>query len=135
VNEAYLKLVDRTRVQWSDRGQFFGAAAGIMRRILVDYARNHRAANAAGMRPRSAHSEHVSLGSGRTPKRSSYWWKFTVDSRQAGDPNAKPWKRADCLRHSASRAGRRGDRRNIWIRSRVTSPPSGDVAQLLESRT
>jgi RNA polymerase sigma-70 factor, ECF subfamily len=40
VNEAYLRLVDQTRVRWQNRAQFFGIAAQIMRRILVDYARN-----------------------------------------------------------------------------------------------
>ncbi|PWT90115.1 MAG: RNA polymerase subunit sigma-70 [Acidobacteria bacterium] len=39
VNEAYLKLVDQTRVQWQNRAQFFGVAAQLMRRILVDHAR------------------------------------------------------------------------------------------------
>ena len=40
VNEAYLRLVDQTRVRWQNRAQFFGIAAQLMRRILVDYARN-----------------------------------------------------------------------------------------------
>lgn len=44
VNEAYLRLVDQTRADWKNRAQFFGVAAQIMRRILVDYARNHQAA-------------------------------------------------------------------------------------------
>ena len=39
VNEAYLKLVDQTRADWRDRAQFFGVAAALMRRILVDHAR------------------------------------------------------------------------------------------------
>ncbi len=39
VHELYLKLVDQRRVQWQDRAQFFGSAAHIMRRILVDHAR------------------------------------------------------------------------------------------------
>lgn len=39
VNELYLKLVDRRRVQWKNRAQFFGVAAEMMRQILVDYAR------------------------------------------------------------------------------------------------
>jgi len=39
VNEAYLKLVDQSRATWQNRAQFFGVAAGIMRRILVDHAR------------------------------------------------------------------------------------------------
>ncbi len=48
VHEAYLKLVDQTRAQWQDRAQFFAIAAGAMRRILVDYARRHRAARRGG---------------------------------------------------------------------------------------
>jgi RNA polymerase sigma-70 factor (ECF subfamily) len=39
VNEAYLRLVDLTRVQWRDRAHFFAVASGIMRRVLVDFAR------------------------------------------------------------------------------------------------
>ena len=39
VNEAYLKLVDQKRVQWQNRAHFFGVAAQLMRRILVDHAR------------------------------------------------------------------------------------------------
>jgi RNA polymerase sigma factor (TIGR02999 family) len=48
VHEAYLKLVDQTRAQWSDRAQFFAVAARAMRRILVDYARRHRALRRGG---------------------------------------------------------------------------------------
>lgn len=39
VNEAYLKLVDQSRANWQNRAQFFGVAANIMRRILIDNAR------------------------------------------------------------------------------------------------
>jgi RNA polymerase sigma factor (TIGR02999 family) len=39
VNEAYMKLVDQTRVQWESRGHFLAIAARAMRRILVDHAR------------------------------------------------------------------------------------------------
>ncbi|HVF38561.1 MAG TPA: ECF-type sigma factor, partial [Gemmatimonadaceae bacterium] len=42
VHEAYLKLVDQTRAQWTDRSHFFAVAANAMRRILVDYARRYR---------------------------------------------------------------------------------------------
>lgn len=48
VHETYVRLIDQTRVEWRDRGQFFGAAAGIMRRVLVDYARPNRAARRGG---------------------------------------------------------------------------------------
>ena len=48
VHEAYLKLVDQTRAEWQDRGHFFAVASGAMRRILVDYARQHRRAKRGG---------------------------------------------------------------------------------------
>lgn len=40
VNEAYMRLVDANLVQWQDRTHFFGIAAKLMRRILVDFARS-----------------------------------------------------------------------------------------------
>jgi RNA polymerase sigma factor (TIGR02999 family) len=43
VHEAYLRLVDQNRMQWDGRAHFFGAAAQVMRRILVEHAR-HRLA-------------------------------------------------------------------------------------------
>jgi RNA polymerase sigma factor (TIGR02999 family) len=39
VNDAYIRLVDQTRVNWQNRAQFFGVAAQIIRRILVNHAR------------------------------------------------------------------------------------------------
>ncbi len=51
VHEVYLKLVDQTRVEWRDRAHFYAVAAQAMRRILVDYARRHRAAKRGGKLP------------------------------------------------------------------------------------
>jgi len=48
VHEAYLRLVDQNRVQWQNRAQFFGVAANLMRRILVDHARGHGAHKRGG---------------------------------------------------------------------------------------
>jgi RNA polymerase sigma factor (TIGR02999 family) len=42
VHEAYLKLIDQTRVEWAGRSHFMGVAAIAMRRILVDRARTRR---------------------------------------------------------------------------------------------
>jgi len=39
VNEAYIRLVDASRMHWRDRAHFFGIAAKLMRQILVDFAR------------------------------------------------------------------------------------------------
>jgi len=41
VNEAYLRLIDASQVQWQNRAHFFAVSAQIMRRILVDFARSH----------------------------------------------------------------------------------------------
>src|SRR5687768_14173187 len=41
VHEAYLKLVDQNRAQWTDRAHFFAVASNAMRRILVDHARSY----------------------------------------------------------------------------------------------
>ena len=48
VNEAYLRLVNQDRTQWQNRAQFFGVAARLMRRILVDHARSRRRLKRAG---------------------------------------------------------------------------------------
>ena len=49
VHEAYLQLVGQERAHWGNRGQFFGVAAQLMRRILVDHARAHNAAKRGGI--------------------------------------------------------------------------------------
>jgi RNA polymerase sigma factor (TIGR02999 family) len=48
VNEAYLRLVDQNRVVWKDRSHFLGVAAQLMRRILVDHARQRVASRRGG---------------------------------------------------------------------------------------
>ena len=48
VHEAYLRLVDHRNADWEDRAHFLGVAAQAMRRVLVDYARRHRAAKRDG---------------------------------------------------------------------------------------
>jgi RNA polymerase sigma-70 factor (ECF subfamily) len=48
VHEAYLKLVDQKDADWQNRVQFFAVASQLIRRILVDYARRHRASKRGG---------------------------------------------------------------------------------------
>lgn len=49
VNEAYLRLANQKHVRWQNRAHFFGIAARIMRRILINYARDrHRLKRGAG---------------------------------------------------------------------------------------
>jgi RNA polymerase sigma factor (TIGR02999 family) len=63
VHEAYLRLVDQRRVAWKNRGQFYGVAAQMMRRILVDRARARKMA-----------------------KRSGQWARVTIDDAAAAMP-------------------------------------------------
>jgi RNA polymerase sigma factor (TIGR02999 family) len=55
VNEAYLRLVRQRTVGWKNRAHFFGVAAQVMRRILVDHARRHVA------KKRGENAQHVPL--------------------------------------------------------------------------
>ncbi len=48
VHEAYLRMVDQTQLTWKNRAHFFGVAAQVMRRILVDHARRHRTEKRGG---------------------------------------------------------------------------------------
>ena len=48
VNEAYLKLVDQRNAKWQNRAHFFGISAQLMRRILVDHARQRQVAKRGG---------------------------------------------------------------------------------------
>jgi len=48
VNEAYLRLIDQRHVHWQNRAHFFGIAAQLMRRILIDHARSRRYAKRGG---------------------------------------------------------------------------------------
>jgi RNA polymerase sigma-70 factor, ECF subfamily len=43
VHEVFIRMVDQRQVDWQDRAHFFGVAANVMRRILVDHARRHSA--------------------------------------------------------------------------------------------
>lgn len=55
VHETFLRLVDQDRIDWRSRAQFFGVAARMMRRILVDHARRRRRLKRGGA------AEHVAL--------------------------------------------------------------------------
>jgi RNA polymerase sigma factor (TIGR02999 family) len=68
VHEVYLRLVDVTKVDWHQRAQFFGMAAQMMRRILVDGARARRADKRGGRAPK-VNLDETALLSG-TPNRS-----------------------------------------------------------------
>lgn len=55
INEAYLRLIDQTQVDWQDRNHFFAIASTTMRRVLVDHARSR------GREKRGAGAVHVPI--------------------------------------------------------------------------
>ena len=65
VHEAYLKLVDQSRVDWQGKSHFFAVGAQIMRRILVDHARARGRVKRGGKAIRLQLDEHIALSPGR----------------------------------------------------------------------
>lgn len=66
VNEAYLRLIDQSRVDWKSRAHFFGVAAEMIRRILVDHARKRAAIKRGGGAAKATSSEALAdVGSDR----------------------------------------------------------------------
>ena len=63
INETYLRLVKIREVSWHDRAHFFAVCAGMMRRILTDFARSRRYIK------RGADAPHVSMDEGLTVSR------------------------------------------------------------------
>ena len=59
VHEAFFKLVDQKNVEWQNRAHFFGVAAQLMRRILIDHARNKHALKRGGTQAKIAFDEGV----------------------------------------------------------------------------
>jgi len=61
VNEAYLRLVRQESPEWQNRAHFFGVAAQMMRHILVDHARNRRAAKRGAGVPRLSLNPEIAM--------------------------------------------------------------------------
>lgn len=59
IHEAYLRLVDQTQVRWESRAHFFGAAAKIMRHIVIDHARKNLAEKRGGQIDKISLDENV----------------------------------------------------------------------------
>ena len=65
IHEAYLRLIDQQHVEWQNRLHFFGIAAQVMRRILVDHARSRQAAKRGGSAIRLPLEEAMAVLSGQ----------------------------------------------------------------------
>jgi RNA polymerase sigma factor (TIGR02999 family) len=66
VHEVYLKLAGQPNARWQNRVQFFAVASQLMRRILVDYARNQQRIRRGGMQERVSLDEVVLIAPDRT---------------------------------------------------------------------
>jgi RNA polymerase sigma-70 factor, ECF subfamily len=65
VGEAYLRLVDQQNVEWQNRAHFFAVSARVMRHIIVDYARQNRAAKRGGAAHKVTLDEGAVVSKGR----------------------------------------------------------------------
>ncbi len=61
VHEAYIRMVDQTGADWRNRAHFFAIAAGVIRNILVERARSHRAAKRGGGMPKLSLDENLAV--------------------------------------------------------------------------
>jgi RNA polymerase sigma factor (TIGR02999 family) len=66
VHEVYLKLIDQQRVQFQDRDHFFAVASQMIRRILVSYARAHKAAKRGAGVTKLLFDESIGIAGGRS---------------------------------------------------------------------
>ena len=64
VNEAYLRLVDSSQVQWQNRAHFFAMGARLMRRILVDFARSRGYQKRGGGRKQVSFTQALEVAEG-----------------------------------------------------------------------
>lgn len=67
VNEAFVRLLDWEQVEWQDRAHFFGVATKLMRHILVQFAREQRAAKRGGRAMQVSLSEAANVSARHNP--------------------------------------------------------------------
>ena len=65
VHEAYMRMIDQTQVEWQNRAHFFGVAAQMMRRILVDHARSQQAEKRGGEFQKLSLDENIDVSGER----------------------------------------------------------------------
>ncbi len=91
VSEVYLRLMDQRKVHWQNRSQFFGVAALLMRRILVDYAKGRQAAKRGSGAPRVPLNESIPIPELRDVDLSWPWTKPCRGSPRSIRARAASW--------------------------------------------
>lgn len=61
INEAYIRLIDQKKVRWQNRAHFFGIAASMMRRVLLNYIRDQNRQKRGGGAVRVSISEVMAI--------------------------------------------------------------------------
>jgi RNA polymerase sigma factor (TIGR02999 family) len=137
VHEAYLRLLGREDVPWENRAHFFTTAAGTMRRILVDYARAHRA------KKRDGALERIDLDFDRQPALAPddfdrvLWLDAALSRLAALDPPLAQLvelrafggltvdETAETLRMSPSTVDRNWTFAKAWLKTELEGNPDG----------
>jgi RNA polymerase sigma factor (TIGR02999 family) len=86
IDEAYLRLVEQPQIRWENRAHFFGIAARLMRRILVDDARKRNSAKRGGSLIQVRLDEATSVVQGR--RRTWLHWMM----------RCRHWRQSICVR-------------------------------------
>ncbi len=96
VNEAYVRLVDSSQVQWQNRAHFFAMAAQLMRRVLVDFARTRNYQKRGG---EVLKVEFDEAWMGSTGRGVIWWWHSTMRCRnwRSSTPGRARWWRCGSL--------------------------------------
>ena len=109
VNEVYLRMIAVSRVHWQNRAHFFAIAARVMRRILVDSARRHRASQRGGA------MQQVSLDEALVPSAVRHPDLVALDEAlkrlESSTPEEEPGRGTAIFRRNEARGGRRCARR------------------------
>ena len=134
VHEAFLRLAGQNRVAWQNRGHFYAVAAQMMRRILVDYARERQAAKRPGAALRVDLDESIqaleSPGSDILMLDEALNELSTMDPRQGQIVELRYFgglseqEVAEALSVSRATVTREWRRARAWLYHRMTPPPA-----------
>ena len=137
VHEAFLRLVGQDRVAWQNRGQFYGVASQMMRRILVDHAREHQAAKRPDRSMRVELDDEIATTEARSIDLlmldEALTDLATLDPRQARIVELRYFgglseeEVAAALSLSRTTITREWKRARAWLYHRMTSPPDKAV--------
>jgi RNA polymerase sigma factor (TIGR02999 family) len=135
VHEAFIRLAGQNRVDWKNRAHFFGVAAQMMRRILVDHAREHLSAKRPGSALRVTFDERVAAAAPRDCEvlllEEALRELTILDPRQARIVEFRYFagmserEVAEVLAISRSTVTREWQTARAWLYRRITTPAGG----------